>query len=554
MSHARIGIRLLAALLVAGPAAAQPAPPAGGPDPADRSAAALRAVELAQDPEQLAAAVAQLRLVSTEAAAPKAQADRLLSESQQQLAAGHGGEARRALAHAAAILAGAPFGAAEEYAASLALDPAALVVDTDAPLPAVVTQRYRIDWSGGAPPSLRVGNEPVAEGAAPRLLWSTELPLRDLAGEPLGVELDLRGLPAGAYRLRAELLDHGQRVRAWAVPIALVEHLARDAAALGARLDAISDHDAAVASARYPFDLARAVNGWRRRLPADFDFTVAIARSRELVAALERGADPLQRATGEQRRAYASEAAGEILPYRLYVPERWDGRRALPLLVLLHGDGEAPGDFFQGARRAALLKLAAQYQFIVVAPSGYRAQAAFGSAATRLLERAGTRPGIAPGMAGALAERDVLDVTERVATEYGVDRRRIYLYGIGSGGSGAWFLGARDGAAFAALASCGTVPPVGDAGALKEVPALAVIGGRDPDLRRQAVREAVQQLRALRLPVSRLEIGGQSSADACGAPPPAVFAFLARIQKRLSAAGGAGAAARSSADAPPGSR
>jgi poly(3-hydroxybutyrate) depolymerase len=514
---------------------------AQGQEAADRLAAATQAFKAAQDIDQLAAAIAQLRTASTLPAAQNAQADRQLFASQAALAGGRGGEARRALAQAAAILTGGAWSAREDYAASIAIEPSALVVDPESPVPAQVTQRYPAAWSAGETPSLRVSVAAANGSAAPRLLWSTQLPARDLAGEPLAVDLDLRGLASGRYELRAELLDGGQRVRDWTVPLAVVEHLERDAATTAARLDAVSGHEAITAAARYPFDLARAVNGWRRRIPAGFDFGAAIARSNALLGALDRGEDPLTRATGEQRRAYASEA-GEILPYRLYVPERWDGRRALPLLVLLHADGDEADAFFDEPQRDALLKLAAQYQYILVAPSGFRPQAAFGSAPARVLARAGARPGIAPANVGTLAERDVLDVIERVTTEYGADRRRIYIYG--TGGSGAWSIGSRYGETFAALASCGIVPQVGEPGALKQLPALALIGGRDPDLRRQAVREAVQELRGQRLPVSRVEIGGQLSQDVCAVPPARAFEFYGLHQRRVSAAGSGTAAGR----------
>jgi poly(3-hydroxybutyrate) depolymerase len=554
MTHARFMNACRAGLVACGLCLAPVLAPAQGQDAGDRMAAATRALKAAQDLDQIAAALAQLRSASTVPAAQKAQADRQLSASQEALAGGRGGEARRALAHAAAILTGEPWDARAEYAAAIAIEPAALVIDPESPVPAQVTQRFPAAWSGAEAMSLRVGIVAESGAAAPRLLWSTQLPVRDLAGEPLAVDLDLRGLPGGRYALQAELMERGQHVRDWTVPLAVVEHLQRDAAAAAARLDALSGHEAVTTAARYPFDLARAVNGWRRRIPAGFDFGAAIARSEALLGALQRGEDPLTRATGEQRRAYASEA-GEILPYRLYVPERWEGHRALPLLVLLHADGDEADAIFDGPQRDALLKLAAQYQYILVAPSGYRQQAGFGSAPTRVLARAGTRPGIAGASVGTLAERDVLDVVERVAAEYGADRRRIYLYGAGGGGNGAWSIGSRYGESFAALASCGIAPQVSEPGALRNLPALAVIGARDPDLRRQAVREAVQELRARRLPVSRLEIGGQPSQDVCAAPSARVFQFFGQHQRRVSAAaGGGGAAPAASGAAPQGRR
>jgi poly(3-hydroxybutyrate) depolymerase len=522
---------LLAAWLAVAPATGGAQGQGAAVDSGARLAAATQAYKAAQDLDQLASAVTLLRAASNLPAAPKALADRELATAQDALAAGQGGAARRAFAQAAALLLGESWDARADYAASIAIDPAALVIDPQAPVPALITQRYAASWSGTEPMSLRVSVAALTPATSPRLLWATQLPARDLAGEPFAVDLDLRGLPRGRYELRAELLDQGQRVRDWSVPLAVVEHLQRDAAALDARLDAIGGHEAVAAVARYPFDLARAVNGWRRQLPEDFDFAAAIDRSRTLTTALERGEDPLTRTTGDQRRAYAAES-GEILPYRLYVPERWDGKRPLPLLVLLHAEGEDGDAFFAAAKREALLRLAADSQTILVAPSGYRQQAAFGSAPARVLTRLEARPGIAPASIGTLAERDVLDVIERVASEYGVDRRCIYLYGNGSGGSGAWYLGGKYGAIFAALVSCGVTPQVNEPASWRKLPGLALIGARDPQLRRDALRDAVQQLRAARVPVSRLELTGQSSQDACGAPGERVFQFLGKYQQR----------------------
>ncbi len=122
-----------------------------------------------------------------------------------------------------------------------------------------------------------------------------------------------------------------------------------------------------------------------------------------------------------------------------------------------------------------------------------------------------------------------------MASEYGADRRRIYLYGTAGSGSSAWFLGSRYGNTFAALASCGVAPPITGIVLPKDLPALALIGGRDPNIRRQAVREAVQALRGRGLPVSRLEISDQSSQEACAAPPARAFQFFGLHQRRLRA-------------------
>src|SRR6185369_14547665 len=54
------------------------------------------------------------------------------------------------------------------------------------------------------------------------------------------------------------------------------------------------------------------------------------------LAALARGENPFAAERGEIERAYQA-SDGKLIPYRLYVPESYDGRTARPLAVLLHG-------------------------------------------------------------------------------------------------------------------------------------------------------------------------------------------------------------------------
>src|SRR5580698_2719005 len=43
------------------------------------------------------------------------------------------------------------------------------------------------------------------------------------------------------------------------------------------------------------------------------------------------------RATGDQERHYYFAEAAREMPYRLYVPLRWNGQAKLPMIVALHG-------------------------------------------------------------------------------------------------------------------------------------------------------------------------------------------------------------------------
>ena len=66
------------------------------------------------------------------------------------------------------------------------------------------------------------------------------------------------------------------------------------------------------------------------------------------------------------------------MPYRLYVPTTWDGARALPILLFLHGAGADESTYFDMAD-GQLRKLAEQHGYIVVSPLGFTPMGAFGN-------------------------------------------------------------------------------------------------------------------------------------------------------------------------------
>ena len=56
------------------------------------------------------------------------------------------------------------------------------------------------------------------------------------------------------------------------------------------------------------------------------------------------------------------------MPYRIYVPTRWDGKRSLPIVLFLHGAGMSRARI-RHRRRAA--QLAEEHGYIVVSPLGF---------------------------------------------------------------------------------------------------------------------------------------------------------------------------------------
>jgi len=156
------------------------------------------------------------------------------------------------------------------------------------------------------------------------------------------------------------------------------------------------------------------------------------------------------RAKGDQHRAYDFAPTGQRMPYRIYVPTRWDGKTSLPILLFLHGAGADENSYLDLA--GGLLKqLAEQYGYIVVSPLGFtplgaygnplRLPAVFGESKTAAAQRAAVTPQRQREL--DLSELEVITVLEIVTEEYGADRSRTFLAGHSMGSGGVWHLAAR---------------------------------------------------------------------------------------------------------------
>jgi predicted peptidase len=154
--------------------------------------------------------------------------------------------------------------------------------------------------------------------------------------------------------------------------------------------------------------------------------------------------------TGDQHRRYWFAPAGTEMPYRLYVPSTWDGGRALPILLFLHGAGANESTYLDMAD-GLLRKLAEQHGYIVVSPLGFtplgaygnplRLPAVFGDSEAAAAQRAAVKPQRRREL--DLSELEVMTALEIVTEEYGADRARMFLAGHSMGSGGAWHLAAR---------------------------------------------------------------------------------------------------------------
>jgi polyhydroxybutyrate depolymerase len=154
--------------------------------------------------------------------------------------------------------------------------------------------------------------------------------------------------------------------------------------------------------------------------------------------------------------------------YQGHLPASYDGVKALPLMLALHGHG-GDGQGMQGLTH--LNTIADEHGFIVVYPDGYQKSWADGRGVTEA-DQAGVND---VGFLSALIDA--------LAGQYKVDRSRVYVTGISNGGFMSERLACDLSNKIAAIATVAAPMPVGLAARCapgRPVPYLLMQGTADP--------------------------------------------------------------------------
>jgi poly(3-hydroxybutyrate) depolymerase len=441
---------------------------------------------------------------------------------------GRTGELRRLYAQGIAVAAGRAWTPQLEFTSSLALRTERVFVDGARPMHVRLEQIYAPSIELEAPLSIRVSVHRPGTGARGSQVGDTLRDVgafqnvsRDLIDSPFAFEVDLAPVPDGRAILRAEAFQGnaslGVTTLTFEVRGGLDERRQRLEA--GARL--LKGFDALRAEVLYPVDYLRNVDRGDIAI-GQFEYDREFAAAEAVLASLQAGTDPFAGRTGDFKRHYAFTEAGEVMPYRLFVPTSYKGDRAYPLVVMLHGNGLNENQFMDGQKNE-LQRLAEQHGYIVAAPLGYRVDGGYGyNNGSRAAEEHRKLE---------LSEKDVLNVLELMRTHYRIDPARTYLAGHSMGGGGTWYMGARHAAVWAALgtfagaATLDTLPPV------PRIPQYIVHGDADATVTVERSRAMAAALQKLAVAHQYIEVPGGSHGNVITPYLAGMFEFFNRHRK-----------------------
>ncbi len=446
------------------------------------------------------------------------------------------GEVRRLAAKGLTLLAGKEWTDALDFNSSLVLRADHIFVDSSKPLGLRLEQIYS--------PSLKLNHslsahvwlaKPAAAGGLnsiglpPQAAESTkelgkfEDVSRDLRESPFPMDVDLSGVADGPYIVQVELFEQTQSLGVATMRVVVRKDLNATLAQIEAAAAKLPE--AMRPDALYPVEYIHSVDRGRVEIGA-FDLTKELASVDQLLAAAKAGKDPFAGRTGDFKRHYVFKAGGEIMPYHLYVPTKYDSSRPFPLVVALHGLGASEDSMFSPVY-GGVAKLAEQHGFIVVAPLGYRVDGGYG--AFRVPGQSSRRTD--------LSEQDVMEVLQQVKQQYKIDDSRIYLMGHSMGGIGTWAIAAKHPGLWAAL---GPISGVGDPTTVEKmgpVPEIVVHGDADDVVPVTGSRAMVEAMKKLGTEVKYIEVPAGNHGNVAGPNMAAIFDFFDAHKKGQAAAG-----------------
>ncbi len=218
------------------------------------------------------------------------------------------------------------------------------------------------------------------------------------------------------------------------------------------------------------------------KLPAARDPEMMIASLRETI---DQGEETLRRLqagqalyagrTGPLRRGFISKATGQLVPYRIMVPESYGTQDKMPLVMVLGGSGASENIMFDHDK-GLIPRMLAERGYMQITPPTY--------VRDRMLN-----------------VKDYMQLIELTLKEYPkLDRKSVYATGVSSGGFHSFALGVAHPDMFAGIACVsGTTrnPEAPEVARLKTVPTLIIHGGTDTVVPPSVAENTAQRLEEL---------------------------------------------------------
>ncbi len=429
---------------------------------------AVPAASLGQDAAQVlrvSVGFGTLKNTATMSDQTKAEVDRLQRLAQEANAGKRYGDALKHMYRGMALMRGEEWTPAKAFAASLTVKVERAMLEPSQPVSVHIGQLFQLDEKVSG--NVSGGIALKADETAPpiKMLQSLDGPLADYYAKPYDASLMIPDVADGNYRISVSFKPAAGDAVTKSIPIRIERGLAAKVAAAKKKAAGIESmlkarkKDAllsSTATAEYQiglYDLASAGEINFQRI----NFSDVLSKADAMLDAIAGGADPLAPRRGDFKKAYRSKVDDTLQPYRLFVPASYDGSKALPLIIALHGMGGDENSYFDGYNNGAFKTEAESRGYIVACPKGRNPAS----------------------MYSGTAENDVMDVLAEMQRAYKIDSERVYLTGHSMGGFGTWSVAINHPDVFAALAPIAGGGNPTDIPKIAHIPALVVHGDDD---------------------------------------------------------------------------
>jgi predicted esterase len=427
-----------------------------------------------------------------------------------------------------ALLQGQKWDDTSRFLSSLTLETDRLVLEPNESVGVSLARMYPVDESKVFPEGVRVTFALTPKAASQQAAGpvSQIVIAQDMRVSQANTTADRRlRLLDGPYSVIAVINAAGKELARIQTPIYAISDFSDRLDKLSAMITVIKGsmdpkiRQAAEQISTPEFQLRRLADLTKSNTSPELNPIAELGHLESVLAAMAGGANPLASERGEIERAYRS-SDGQLVPYRIYVPSTYDGSRALPLVVALHGALGDEQSYFSGIYDPAIIKGEAERRGYIIATPKW-------------LGRFGGN--------GGAGEEDVMRVIKEIQSNYNTDPARIYLTGHSMGGFGAWQLAFDHPEVFAAMAPVSGGSPVKLADLppllqrIKSIPVLVVHGSKDGIVPPARSREIVDAARKAGLQVTYMEVPGADHLTVVGPAFPAIMEFFAKQSKQAAA-------------------